>query len=190
MTAATCARINATNIKAPSNVVIVLSSEVSRGDCQRVPVNALFFEQTCAAGSVAFPTSTRASGQLERSCALIPARRLRSSPYNAYTRVTTAPAPQTTRAEHAVSRSSYQAEYAEQAQKLCLLLGAADEELPCFFGVLPTTLQEWLVSVPEFAAGRPLRPDAGRRRRRRPSLASRQAGCSPDALVHTRINGR
>ena len=41
-----------------------------------------------------------------------------------YTRVNTTPAsPKTTRAKRAVLRSSYQAEYAERARKLCLLLG-------------------------------------------------------------------
>ena len=48
--------------------------------------------------------------------------------------------------------SSYQAEYAEQARKLCLLLGADDQELARFFDVPPATLQEWLAAVPEFAA--------------------------------------
>lgn len=67
--------------------------------------------------------------------------------------MTTTPAsPKTTRARRAAPRSSYQAEYAEQARKLCLLLGADDRELAGFFDVAPATLQEWLASVPEFAA--------------------------------------
>ncbi|SEP41753.1 hypothetical protein SAMN02990966_05965 [Rhodospirillales bacterium URHD0017] len=75
--------------------------------------------------------------------------------------MTTTPAsPKTARARRAVPLSSYQAEYAEQARKLCLLLGADDEELAGFFEVPPATLQEWLASVPEFAdavrAGRTL----------------------------------
>ena len=57
-----------------------------------------------------------------------------------------------TRARRAAPRSSYQAEYAEQARKLCLLLGADDQELARFFEVPPATLQGWLASVPEFAA--------------------------------------
>ena len=64
------------------------------------------------------------------------------------------------RTKRAAPRSSYQAAYAEQARKLCLLLGADDEELAGFFEVAPATLQEWLASVPEFAdavlAGRTL----------------------------------
>jgi hypothetical protein len=67
--------------------------------------------------------------------------------------VTTTPAsPKTTRARRAASRSSYQAEYAELARKLCLLMGADDQELAGFFDVPLATLQEWLASVPEFAA--------------------------------------
>jgi hypothetical protein len=46
-----------------------------------------------------------------------------------YTRVNTTPAsPKTTRARRAVARSSYQAEYAEQARKLCLLMDADDKD--------------------------------------------------------------
>ena len=67
--------------------------------------------------------------------------------------MTTTPASsKATRAKRAVPHSSYQAEYAEQARKLCLLMGADDEELAGFFEVPPATLQEWLTSVPEFAA--------------------------------------
>ena len=67
--------------------------------------------------------------------------------------MTTTPAPtKTTRARRTLQPSSYQAEYAEQARKLCLLLGADDEELARFFEVPPATLEEWLGSVPEFAA--------------------------------------
>jgi hypothetical protein len=65
---------------------------------------------------------------------------------------TTPASPKTTRARHAAPRSSYQAEYAEQARKLCLLMGADDQELARFFDVPPATLHEWLTSVPEFAA--------------------------------------
>ena len=67
--------------------------------------------------------------------------------------MTTTPAsPKTTRARRAVPCSSYQAEYTEQARKLCLLMGADDQELAGFFDVPPATLQEWLASVPDFAA--------------------------------------
>jgi hypothetical protein len=73
---------------------------------------------------------------------------------------TTPASPKTTRARRAAPRSSYEAEYAEQARKLCLLLGADDQELADFFGVPPATLQEWLAAVPEFVtavhAGRTL----------------------------------
>ncbi|HLM13236.1 MAG TPA: hypothetical protein VK362_12655, partial [Reyranella sp.] len=65
---------------------------------------------------------------------------------------TTPASPKTTRARRAVPRSSYQAEYAEQARKLCLLMGADDQELARFFDVPAATLQEWQASVPEFAA--------------------------------------
>jgi hypothetical protein len=67
--------------------------------------------------------------------------------------VTTTPAsPKTARAKRAVPCSSYQAGFAEQARKLCLLLGADDQELARFFDVPAATLQEWLAAVPEFAA--------------------------------------
>ena len=73
---------------------------------------------------------------------------------------TTPASPKTTRARRASPHSSYQAEFAEQARKLCLLRGADDEEVARFFDVPPATLQEWLTSVPEFAvavrAGRTL----------------------------------
>ena len=76
--------------------------------------------------------------------------------------MTTTPAPttKTTRAKRAVPHASYQAGFAEQARKLCLLLGADDEDLAGFFDVPLATLQEWLGSVSEFAdavrAGRTL----------------------------------
>jgi hypothetical protein len=41
---------------------------------------------------------------------------------------TTPASPKTTRARRAVPRSSYQAEYAEQARKLCLLMDADDKD--------------------------------------------------------------
>lgn len=67
--------------------------------------------------------------------------------------MTTTPAStKTTRARRSAPNSPYQAEYAEQARKLCLLMGADDQELAGFFDVPPATLQEWLASVPEFAA--------------------------------------
>lgn len=65
---------------------------------------------------------------------------------------TTPAAPKAARTKGAIPHSSYRAEFAEQARKLCLLLGADDQELARFFDVPPATLQEWLVSVPEFAA--------------------------------------
>lgn len=75
--------------------------------------------------------------------------------------MTTTPAfPKTARAKRDVAGSSFKPEYAEQARKLCLLLGAEDQELARFFGVPIDTLGEWLVAVPEFAiavhAGRTL----------------------------------
>lgn len=47
--------------------------------------------------------------------------------------------------------ASYKPEYAEQARKLCLLMGATDEELARFFDVSGATLGLWLASIPEFA---------------------------------------
>jgi hypothetical protein len=68
--------------------------------------------------------------------------------------------PASRKSTRAAPCSSYRVEYAEQARKLCLLLGADDQELAGFFDVPPATLQEWLASVPEFAtavmAGREL----------------------------------
>jgi hypothetical protein len=65
---------------------------------------------------------------------------------------TTPTSPNAARAKRAAAHPSYQAAFAEQARKLCLLLGADDQELARFFDVPPDTLQEWLSSVPEFAA--------------------------------------
>ncbi len=47
---------------------------------------------------------------------------------------------------------SYRPEYAEQGRKLCLLLGATDEELASIFGVSAEMLRDWLGAAPEFAA--------------------------------------
>ena len=47
--------------------------------------------------------------------------------------------------------ASYRAEYAEQGRKLCLLLGATDQDLAHFFNISPETLSEWLARVPDFA---------------------------------------
>jgi hypothetical protein len=45
--------------------------------------------------------------------------------------------------------SSYRAEYAEQARKLCLL-GATDKELGDFFGVTEQTINGWKTAHKEF----------------------------------------
>ena len=54
----------------------------------------------------------------------------------------------------------YRDHYAEQARKLCLLLGATDEELARFLEVSASVLQGWLAEIPAFAeavrAGRDL----------------------------------
>ena len=47
---------------------------------------------------------------------------------------------------------AYRTEYAEQARKLCLLLGATDQELARFFEVGCEVLRGWLAGVPAFAA--------------------------------------
>lgn len=65
---------------------------------------------------------------------------------------TTPASPKIIRARRAVPSSAYRAEFADQARKLCLLLGSDDHELARFFDVPPATLQEWLAAVPEFAA--------------------------------------
>ena len=46
--------------------------------------------------------------------------------------------------------SKYQAAFAEQARKLCLL-GATDAELANFFGVVEDTINEWKVAHEEFS---------------------------------------
>ena len=46
----------------------------------------------------------------------------------------------------------YREDYAEQARKLCLLLGATDEELARFLEVPVTVLRGWLAAIPAFAA--------------------------------------
>lgn len=50
------------------------------------------------------------------------------------------------------SEVAYRDEYAEQARKLCLLLGATDEELARFFDVTPGVLRDWIAGSPVFAA--------------------------------------
>ena len=46
----------------------------------------------------------------------------------------------------------YREGYAEQARKLCLLLGATDDELARFLEVPAGVLQGWLADIPAFAA--------------------------------------
>lgn len=46
-------------------------------------------------------------------------------------------------------KSAYRPEYADQARKLCLL-GATDEELADFFGVVPATIYNWQKQHPAF----------------------------------------
>lgn len=48
-------------------------------------------------------------------------------------------------------KSSYRAEFADQARKLCLL-GATDKELAGFFEVSETTIQNWKNAHPAFLA--------------------------------------
>jgi hypothetical protein len=56
--------------------------------------------------------------------------------------------------------AGYRPEYVEQGRKLCLLLGATNQELARFFEVTPEAFDEWLKLVPDFAkavhAGREL----------------------------------
>lgn len=47
--------------------------------------------------------------------------------------------------------SDYKEEYAEQAEKLCLL-GATDKELADFFGVCEATINNWKNDFPKFLA--------------------------------------
>jgi hypothetical protein len=54
-------------------------------------------------------------------------------------------------AKRSVGRpSSYREEYAEQARKLCLLLGATDKELADFFEVEEKTINNWKAAHPKF----------------------------------------
>ncbi len=46
--------------------------------------------------------------------------------------------------------SAYRAEYAEQARKLCLLMGAEDKHLAEVFGVSERTINRWKKAYPEF----------------------------------------
>lgn len=46
--------------------------------------------------------------------------------------------------------TKYREEFAEQAYKLCLL-GATDQEMADFFGVVLSTLNLWKLEVPEFS---------------------------------------
>lgn len=56
------------------------------------------------------------------------------------------------RAPHAGGRPSlYQPAYAEQAFKLCLLMGATDKDLADFFEVCEATINNWKLDFPEFA---------------------------------------
>ncbi|MEX3972246.1 terminase [Paraburkholderia caribensis] len=50
------------------------------------------------------------------------------------------------------AKSAYKEEYAEQARKLCLLLGATDVNLANFFEVTDRTIRTWKRKHPEFAA--------------------------------------
>ena len=46
--------------------------------------------------------------------------------------------------------TDYRPEYDEQATKLCLLLGATDEQLAEFFDVTETTINNWKLEHPSF----------------------------------------
>jgi len=46
--------------------------------------------------------------------------------------------------------TAYKEEYAEQAEKFCML-GATTEELARLFGVATSTVSKWLVEIPEFS---------------------------------------
>jgi hypothetical protein len=48
-------------------------------------------------------------------------------------------------------KSDYKPEYAEQARKLCLLLGATDVHLANFFETTDRTIRGWKKKHPEFA---------------------------------------
>ena len=49
--------------------------------------------------------------------------------------------------------AAYQPEYATQAEKLCLLLGATNADLALFFGVSSDTVERWQKRHPDFADG-------------------------------------
>lgn len=46
--------------------------------------------------------------------------------------------------------SSYDPKYAAQARKICMLLGATDEQLAEVFGVSVATIYNWKLDYPEF----------------------------------------
>lgn len=48
--------------------------------------------------------------------------------------------------------SEYREEYAEQAEKLCRLVGATDAQLAAFFGKAESCINAWKLAHPEFAA--------------------------------------
>lgn len=48
-------------------------------------------------------------------------------------------------------KDRYDEAYAEQAEKLCLLLGATDNDLALFFGVSMRTITRWRTAHPNFA---------------------------------------
>jgi hypothetical protein len=50
------------------------------------------------------------------------------------------------------AKSAYRDEYAEQARKICLLLGATDVHLANFFEVTDRTIRTWKKKHPAFAA--------------------------------------
>lgn len=47
--------------------------------------------------------------------------------------------------------TDYREEYAEQAKKLCMLLGATTPKLAQFFGVATSTVDRWMVEIPAFS---------------------------------------
>jgi hypothetical protein len=50
------------------------------------------------------------------------------------------------------AKLTYREEFAEQARKLCLLLGATDVHLANFFETTDRTIRAWKKKYPEFAA--------------------------------------
>lgn len=83
--------------------------------------------------------------------------------------------------------SKFKAEYAKQAEKLCLL-GATDEDLADFFSVGIRTISNWKAQHPEFLQALKTAKEAADNRVER-SLYQRAVGYSYDAVHFSSFQG-